>query len=202
MNREHRKVNRVLAIDPSTRGFGFAVLEGPNRLIDWGVKEARADKNAESLRKIRELIRRYNPDVVVVEDPSAKGSRRWSRVRLLLSRIQSLAVKEKLRIRSFSRSQLKGAFTQHSAYTQHQIATVIAAHFPELAPRLPPKRLFYNPEDYRMSIFDAAALGLTFFHIVNRRKSRSHCDTIPGACSARAAIQKALDERGLPDEYF
>ena len=44
------------------------------------------------------MIRRYNPNVVVIEDPSAKGSRRWSRVRLLLSRIQRLVVKEKVRI--------------------------------------------------------------------------------------------------------
>lgn len=43
---------RVLAIDPSTRGFGFAVLEAPNRLIDWGVKEARTDKQRRALSKV------------------------------------------------------------------------------------------------------------------------------------------------------
>ena len=53
-----------------------------------------------------------------------------------------------------------------------------------------------------MSIFDAAALGLTFFHVVNRRKSRSHREALPGASATFAAFQKALDERGLPDEYF
>jgi hypothetical protein len=37
---------RVVAIDPATRGFGFAVLEGANRLIDWGVKETKTDKEA------------------------------------------------------------------------------------------------------------------------------------------------------------
>ena len=31
------KGTRVLAIDPSTRGFGFAVLEGLEKLVDWGV---------------------------------------------------------------------------------------------------------------------------------------------------------------------
>ena len=33
MSHADKKDIRVLAIDPSTRGFGFAVLEGPNRLI-------------------------------------------------------------------------------------------------------------------------------------------------------------------------
>jgi len=42
MSIKNEKVIRVLAIDPSTRGFGFAVLEGPSRLIDWGVKETRS----------------------------------------------------------------------------------------------------------------------------------------------------------------
>lgn len=32
---------RILAIDPTTRGFGFGILEAPERLIDWGVKEAK-----------------------------------------------------------------------------------------------------------------------------------------------------------------
>ena len=30
---------RTLAVDPSPRGFGFAVLEGPTHLLDWGVAE-------------------------------------------------------------------------------------------------------------------------------------------------------------------
>ena len=37
---------RVLAIQPTTRGFGFAVFEGPQEPIDWGVKEVRKNKNA------------------------------------------------------------------------------------------------------------------------------------------------------------
>ena len=52
MSRAYTKDICVLAIDPSTRGFGFAVLEGPNRLIDWGVKETKVDKNKRSLKVI------------------------------------------------------------------------------------------------------------------------------------------------------
>ena len=43
---------RVLAIDPSMRGFGFAVLEGPDRLID-------DDKDRRSLKLIADLIDQY-----------------------------------------------------------------------------------------------------------------------------------------------
>ena len=36
---------RILAIAPSSRGFGFAVLEGQEKLVDWGVKSIKGDKN-------------------------------------------------------------------------------------------------------------------------------------------------------------
>ncbi len=68
MNGSSTKVKRVLAIDPTTKGFGFAVMEGPEKLIDWGVKGVRGSKNSECLRLISGLIDQYQPDVIVVED--------------------------------------------------------------------------------------------------------------------------------------
>jgi RNase H-fold protein (predicted Holliday junction resolvase) len=74
MNHKAISEIRVLAIDPSTRGFGFAVLEGPDRLIDWGVKETKMDKNRRALKLIAQLIEQYEPSTVV--------SRRLCRQRL------------------------------------------------------------------------------------------------------------------------
>jgi len=36
---------RILAIDLRSRSFGFAVFEGPTRLLDWGVKSFRQGVN-------------------------------------------------------------------------------------------------------------------------------------------------------------
>ena len=55
MSRAYTKDIRVLAIDPSTRGFGYAVLEGPNRLIDWAVKETKVDKTRMTLKFVADL---------------------------------------------------------------------------------------------------------------------------------------------------
>jgi len=79
MSRVYTKDVRVLAIDPSVRGLGFAILEGPNQLIDWGVKETKTDKKRRSLKLVDELIEQYRPIVIVVEDYEAKGSRRCRR---------------------------------------------------------------------------------------------------------------------------
>jgi len=169
-----RSEKRVLAIDPVSRGFGFAILEGPQKLIDWGVKEARTDKHRRSLRHIEDLLRHYRPDVIVMEKCASRGARRSPRVQKLLRAIHELATRRQVKVRSASRSAIRKAFADSSATTKHQIAEAIARRLPELAPRVPPPRQPWMSEDYRMSIFDAVALALTFFDVQARRKqSRS-----------------------------
>jgi Holliday junction resolvasome RuvABC endonuclease subunit len=162
MSRAYTNNIRVLAIDPSTRGFGFAVLEGPERLIDWGVKETKTDKKRRTLKLIDDLIERYQPNVIVVEDYEGKGSRRCYRIQGLINDITKLAAKKNTKVRSFSRAKVKQAFSESGASTKYEIARAITNRFPELAPRLPRFRKPWMSEDYRMSIFDAVALGLTF----------------------------------------
>jgi len=112
----------ILAIDPSTRGFGFAVLEGPERLIDWGVKETKNNKNARTLKLIEDLLDRYLPSVVVVEDYTGKGSRRCRRIQGLINDISKLASKRKIRVRSFSRIKVKQVFSESGASNKQDIA--------------------------------------------------------------------------------
>src|SRR5438093_13718924 len=90
---------RVLAIDPSSRGFGFVVLEGPDKLVDWGVKSARQNKNKQCLAKIGELIEFYRPDLLAVENCVGKSSRRCERIQRLLSAIVELTAQRKTRLR-------------------------------------------------------------------------------------------------------
>ena len=163
MNRRANRDTRILAIDPSTRGFGYAVLEGPSRLIDWGVKETKTDKKRRSLKLIDELVNDYQPYAMVVEDYAGKGSRRCERVAGLIDEIRELALKRKVKVKSFSRAEVKKAFSESGASNKYEIAKATAGRFPELAPRLPRFRKPWMSEDYRMSIFDAVALVLTFF---------------------------------------
>ncbi|HUZ92890.1 MAG TPA: hypothetical protein VNG29_02730 [Candidatus Paceibacterota bacterium] len=44
-----------------------------------------------------------------------------------------------------------------------RIASAVAEQFPELLLILPPKRRPWQSEDYRMTIFDAAAVGIAYF---------------------------------------
>src|SRR5205807_8754521 len=110
----------VLSIDPSHRGFGYAMLEGPQTLIDWGVKLAPGDKNAQCLIKIKELIAHYRPHVIVVED--CRASRRRPRVRRLTRSILMLARKQGVRTKCFARSKVNQAFSTAGSKTKHEMA--------------------------------------------------------------------------------
>src|SRR6266581_9072909 len=134
MSRDYTREIRVLAIDPSTRGFGFAVLEGQDRLIDWGVKETKKNKNARTLKLIEDLIDVYLPNVIVVEDYAGKGSRRCRRIERLINDISKLASKRQVKVRSFSRTRVKQTFSECGASNKYEIAIAIANRFPELAP--------------------------------------------------------------------
>src|SRR6187200_1231686 len=92
----------LLAIYPTTRGFGFVVFEGRNRTIDWGVKDARGDKNRKLLAKIEELVSWYRPEMLVLENAHGPASRRAERIRQLHALIVELAQRRKIPVRQFS----------------------------------------------------------------------------------------------------
>jgi Holliday junction resolvasome RuvABC endonuclease subunit len=161
VNRTFPKYPRILAVTPSTRGFGYAVLEGHKLLVDWGVRSVEGDKNAGSIEKVREMIAHYNPQVMVLEDTGTKESRRSPRIQALTKRLMVVAERHSIKLALFSRKQLRRVFLGDAGGTKHALAEIIAERFPEeLGFRLPPKRRPWMSEDSRMDIFDAVALAL------------------------------------------
>lgn len=161
MNQIRQGKPRVLAIAPSTRGFGFAVLETEATLVDWGVKSVAGDKNGRSLVKVKELIGHYEPGVLVLPDTSRKDSLRAARIRSLCQQIKTMGAAHMVRVVFLSRERVRRAFFADGRGTKHAMAEIIAKRFPEeLGTRLPPKRRPWMSEDYRMDIFDAVALAL------------------------------------------
>ena len=161
MKNIHPTYPRILGLAPSTRGFGFALIEGLDTLVDWGVKSILGDKNNGSIAKIRELIAHYAPDVIILEDASIKPFRRSPRIRALAKRIVALAENRGVTVLLFSREQIRQVFFADGQGTKHALAEILASKFPEeLGRRLPPKRRPWMSEDYRMDIFDAVALAL------------------------------------------
>ena len=151
---------RLLSVSPSTRGFGFAVLDG-DALVDWGVKSVKGEKNSACLKKIEKLISHYLIEVIVLEDHRRSGVRRAPRIQLLNNQILDLASNQNLKRVLLSRKEIRRVFFEDGKGTKYGVAKVLTERFQDdLGIRLPPKRNLWNSEHYRMGIFDAVALVL------------------------------------------
>jgi len=157
---------RVLAIDPFSRGFGFAVLEGPGDLVDWGFRQSRDCTQRASIEKVSQLIRQYQPDVIVVEDCRDPSCRRRQRARSLIRSISALAAELTVEIHNISARNVREVFAGNGRPNKDRIARTVAQHLPRLASKVPPVRKLWMSEDQRMAIFDAAAFALTYYFLI------------------------------------
>jgi hypothetical protein len=144
----------VLALDVHPQSFGFVVFEGPNQILDWGVRSFRTGVNAVKIpaaTRFLALLDEFRPSAVVIGERLARKT----------------AKQAKIPVRCISRGDVNRAFVGFES-NKYEVASALAQQFPDLAVRLPPRRKCWQSEDYRMGIFDAAALGVAYF--VRREK--------------------------------
>lgn len=151
---------RILGIDPITKGFGFAVVEeDPLQLVDWGTAIGRRN-NAGIGARLVELLNRYRPTDVVIEDPrTARLSARHVALTTFIH-YATLAVHGTCSIQLVSSDQRRRTFAPLGVSTKQGIANALVGLFPELLPHLPPHRHLSQSEDARWATFDALSLAL------------------------------------------
>src|SRR6266849_8360875 len=161
---------RVLALDVHPRSFGFVVFEGPNRILDWGVRSFRTGVNAVKIPaaiKFLALLDEFRPSTVVVRERLTGRTAKQTR---MLATIERQARSRRVPVRRLSRRDVNRAFVGFES-NKYEVASALARQFPALASRLPPRRKCWQSEDYRMGIFDAAALGVADFSRGYRKKT-------------------------------
>lgn len=167
------RYSSVMSIYPNSRGFAFVVFESGLAPLDWGLIEIRGDnKNRECLRRIGALFGRYEPAVLILQDMSGDRAYRAQRIQSLNDAIATLAETQGISIFTYSRARVRESFAYLGSPTKQYIAEVIAKHIPAFERYLPAPRKRWRSEDFRMGLFDAAALGLTFFQATERLKDR------------------------------
>lgn len=158
---------RILALDLRPRSFGYVVFEGPAEILECGVRSFRTGVNAvrvPAYEKLARLLEDYVPSRLVVKELRADVDRRAAaKLNKTLDAIKREAKDHRVAIRLVTRKAIKTAFSDLSRTTKYAIASALASNFPDLSWKLPPKRKPWESEDYRMSIFDAAAVGVTYF---------------------------------------
>ena len=160
----HSKLIRILAIAPTARGFGYAVMEGSRRLVAFSNKSILKNKNERTLVWVEKFIHRYQPAVMVLPAVNAADTRRAKRIKQLHQRLIKLATKHEVKVKLITATKVRERLLGHVKGNKQSQAEMLAGLFPiELAPRLPPKRKVWKSEDPRMDIFDAAGLAVAFW---------------------------------------
>jgi hypothetical protein len=117
-------------------------------------------------KKFAELMSDSSPSAIVVQKDFFESKKKTGMRDALLKQAES----HRIPIRFLTRRAVKNAFPDCNR-NKYTIAGALAKQLPELAPRLPGLRKIWKSEDYRISIFDAVALGVAYFS--HRRTPRS-----------------------------
>jgi hypothetical protein len=148
---------RIIALDLRPKSLGFVVLEGEERILDWGAKAFCGGVNAVNIApgaKVKALLAEYLPDALVLRHQRTGTD-------AMLREVKEVCKTQDLAIRLLPPRVVKKAFV--GCRNKDQIAATVSERFPPLLSILPPKRKFYDKEDWRIRIFDAAAAGLAYF---------------------------------------
>jgi hypothetical protein len=150
-----RRTLRLLSIDLTAKGFGFALLDARLGLLDWGFSAMPATDDHVFMTRIVGRIDRGIPTALVLENFAlVKGRENALRRRDIVMRI---AADRRLGMCHVSRKIVQRVV---GANTKTEIARKLAGRFPELQSRMPRERKRWTTEDERMHIFDALSFAL------------------------------------------
>ena len=164
----HPKSNdrRIVAIALRSRRFGFAVFEGPNRLLDWGMVFYPLNNDvqrAAASKRVASLLTLFIPSVVVVGRTRPLNVRNDSGIRPILRSIRREASSRLIPVRLMKKAEVREVFRLFRAKSKHEIASLVVQMFPELLWKLPPRRRIWESEHPIMTMFDAVALGFAYW---------------------------------------
>ena len=157
---------RALALELRPRRFGFAVFEGPSQLLDWGACTYGRPRDSQSITaatRIAPLIDTYTPSVAIVRKRTKLSSDVAKAMVAVTLRIEGELKRHEVRLQSVDADEVRYFFGQYGCKTKHDIASVLADWFEELAWKLPPKRKPWQSERHSTALFDAVAVGVAFF---------------------------------------
>lgn len=153
---------RVLALDIRRSSFAFALFEGPDQLLDWGIHGFRGGVNTAKIparAKLASLFEDHAPQVLLVRKHRSKAKKG---IEALSAVARREATKRGIPVLPVSREAINHVFAGQCR-NKEEIAAAVSIRFPQLAANLPPKRKIWKSENYWMRIFDAAATGIAYF---------------------------------------
>jgi hypothetical protein len=146
--------------------LGFAVFEGPPKLLVWGIHKYGGTKQRlrDAVEKrILSLLDFHDPSILVIRQirvHSPKTSRQLSHI---INTIRTEAKRRSVDVHILSAVVVKKFFARSGQTTKQEIASILAEWFEDIAWKLPDKKKAWQSERHNMVIFDALGTGVAFF---------------------------------------
>ena len=155
--------HRILAVEVRAARLGYAVLETPRELRDFGALLFSSPRRAR--QRVARLISLYRPAVLVLPGMGARYPRDMQIRKRIIRVARDEARKMKIPVVRVHERGFKSFFGQYSCRDKYDVAAVLAQWFPELTWRVPPKLDFYDPEPRQMLYFDSIALVAAYLEL-------------------------------------
>jgi len=157
-----KKPLRTIGLNPGTRYVGIAIFKDWD-LFDWRIKLLKGrwskDKIDKVISMISEYIELYDLNTIVLK--KLHRSRSSKNLKLLVSKIKSLAIKKKIKIYEYSIKELEGMFLNEERHNKRTLAEKMVSDYPFLIHELEKEKSHKNP--YHLRMFEAVALGAACF---------------------------------------
>ncbi len=154
---------RLLALDPHGSRLGFAVFEGPLRLLDWGLEGYVPTGDRVSFGTISPMFSIFRPQIVALGDAADWKPQRRVAAEPALRTIRQEISWRRLPIHNIARENVRKLFSQFQSTNRYEIARAVTLVFPELHWRLPKKPKLWQSDSRSLPIFEAVAIGLACF---------------------------------------
>lgn len=161
--------DRILAVEIRAARLGYAVLDGPKLLRDFGAHLFATPPQARI--RIARLLAFYRPSLLVLRGAALRYPRNMKTRKGIARIARHEATKSRISVKRVSERDFKKVFAQYSCRDKYDVATILAQWLPELAHRVPPTLTFYAPEPRQMIYFDSIALAIAYLKLRDRSSS-------------------------------
>lgn len=158
-----RYTGLVLAIHPNSRGFGWVLFENAHTPVAWSLVHGGTKRKNRLFERFKYLLDRYEPRAFVLQEFENCVNGRSDKTAHLCHAMRDEAEGRGIETPIFDREAIQLAFSKFGASSRSEITQVIATHIDAFNHRLPRRRKLGDSEDTRQSLFDAAALAITYF---------------------------------------
>jgi hypothetical protein len=160
-----KKSLRIIGINPGTRYLGLAVFHDLN-LFDWRIRSLNGKWTKKKIDKVMEAISEsvelHDLNTIALKKLHPAHSSRH--LKLLVSRIKSLARRKKIKVYQYSIKELEDFFLAEKKHNKKTLAEKIVSDYPFLIRELEKEMAHKNRNPYHLRMFEAVALGAACFH--------------------------------------